>query len=165
MWFSPGRIKIAMSLPKKILLATGIVFIAIQFIQPVRNKSGQVLATDISKTVSISDSVQAILKNNCYDCHSNNTKYPWYSNIQPIGWLLAKHITDGKEALNFSEFGSYSQRRQLSKLDEIINAIRDDIMPLMSYKLMHKHAQLYANEKTIFINWAQQLKGSISGIN
>ncbi|MFA5814946.1 MAG: heme-binding domain-containing protein [Bacteroidales bacterium] len=154
-----------MSLIKKILLVIGIVFIAIQFIQPAHNKSGQVLATDISKIVSIFDSVQAVLKNACYDCHSNNTNYPWYSNIQPMGWLMAKHIRQGKEALNFNAFGSYSLRRQLSKLNGIANSIKDDIMPLSSYKLMHKNAQLSTNEKTLFINWAQQSKDSLSAKN
>ena len=151
-----------MSLTKKILLAICIVIIAIQFIQPSRNKSEQVLLTDISNIVSVSDSVQATLKNACYDCHSNNTNYPWYSNIQPMGWLMANHIEKGKNELNFSEFGTYSQRRQLSKLDGIANSIRDDIMPLKSYKLMHRNAQLDTNEKALFINWADQLRDSLS---
>jgi len=147
---------------KKILLAIGIVFIAIQFFRPAHNKSSQVFATDISKIVSTSDSVQDALINGCYDCHSNNTNYPWYSNIQPMGWLMAKHIKKGKEALNFSEFGSYSPRRQLSKLNGIANSIRDNIMPLSSYKMMHKNAQLSTNEKTLLFNWVQQSKDSLS---
>lgn len=150
-----------MSLTKKILLVICIVIIVIQFIQPDHNKSDQVLQTDISKIVSISDSVQAILKNACYDCHSNNTNYPWYSNIQPMGWLMAIHIEKAKNELNFSEFGTYSQRRQLSKLDGIANSVRDDIMPLKSYKLMHRNAQLSTNERALFINWADQLRVSL----
>lgn len=75
---------------------------------------------------------------------------------------MAKHIKQGKESLNFSEFGSYSPRRQLSKLNGIANSIKDDIMPLSSYKLMHKSAQLSKDEKTLVINWAQQLKDSLS---
>jgi hypothetical protein len=154
-----------LSLAKKILLAVGIVLIIIQFIQPAHNTSVQILATDISKTVSISDSVKALLIITCYDCHSNNTNYPWYSNIQPMGWLMAYHIKKAKNQLNFSEFGSYSQRRQLSKLDGIANSIKDDIMPLNSYKLMHKSAQLNNEEKSLLINWAQQSIDSISEIN
>ena len=154
-----------MSLTQKLLLAIGIAFIAIQFIPPVHNKSGQVLVTDISKIVSITDSVPIVLKNACYDCHSNNTNYPWYSNIQPMGWIMAKHIKQGKEALNFSEFGSYSPRRQLSKLNGIVNSIKDDIMPLSSYKWMHKNAQLSTNEKTLIINWVQLSMASLSAKN
>jgi hypothetical protein len=79
-----------------------------------------------------------------------------------MGWLLAKHIKKGKAALNFSEFGSYSNRKQLSKLTGIANSIRDDNMPLSSYKWMHKNARLNSNEKSLLINWVQKLKDSLS---
>ena len=92
-----------MSWKKKILLAVLIVFVGIQFIQPARNKSGQVLPTDITKTVNIPDEVSDIFENSCYDCHSNNTRYPWYVNIQPMGWIMARHIKKGKENLNYSD--------------------------------------------------------------
>ena len=145
-----------MSKTLKILLGIGLVLIAIQFIRPARNISSQILATDITKTVKVSDSVQAVLKKACYDCHSNNTNYPWYSNIQPVGWFLANHLSEGKRRLNFSEFGSYTQRRQLSKLNDIANEVQDDAMPLSSYKLLHKEARLTANEKSLVIKWGQQ---------
>ncbi len=141
---------------KKVLLATGIVFIAIQFIQPAKNINNQVLATDISKTIPVPDNIQAILKNACYDCHSNNTNYPWYAYIQPSGWLLSSHISEAKGKLNFNEFGNLSARRQISKLDGIANSIKDDIMPLTSYKMMHKNARLSTNEKELLIKWAQE---------
>jgi len=150
---------------KKILLAIGILFFGIQFFRPARNKSDQVLDTDISKMVTTSDSVLSVLKNACYDCHSNITNYPWYSNIQPMGWLMAHHIKQAKNELNFNEFGTYSQRRQLSKLDGIVNSIKDEIMPLKSYRLMHKPAQLSTNEKSLLINWAQQSIDSLPGKN
>jgi len=151
-----------LSFAKKILLAIGIVFITIQLIQPAHNKSNQVLDIDISKMVATSDSVLSVLRNACYDCHSNNTNYPWYSNIQPVGWLMAKHIRKGKEELNFSEFGGYSSRRQFSKLNVIGNSIRDDIMPLRSYELMHKNTILSKYEKALLINWVQQAHDSLS---
>ena len=55
------------------------------------------------------DSVKVILQNACYDCHSNNTRYPWYVNIQPVGWWMSGHIADARDGLNFSEFGGYTQ--------------------------------------------------------
>lgn len=154
-----------MSRIKKVLLAAGIVFIAIQFIQPAKNINNQVSATDISKTIPVPDNVQTIFKNACYDCHSNNTVYPWYSNFQPMAWFMAGHIKEAKEKLNFSEFGSYSTRRQISKLDGIANSIKDDIMPLSSYKLMHKNARLSTNEKELLIKWAQQSQDILSAKN
>jgi len=153
-----------MSLIKKILLVSGVILIAIQFIQPSHNKSDRLLSTDISKMFIVPDSVQALLKMACYDCHSSNTNYPWYSNIQPGGWFMSNHIKDAKKELNFSEFGSYSLRRQLSKLDGISNSVRDDIMPLRSYKLMHRQAQLSSNEKRIIYKWTEQLIDSLSSI-
>ena len=151
-----------MNITKKILLASSVIFIAIQFIQPRHNKSEQLLATDISKVVSIPDTVISMLRISCFDCHSNNTIYPWYSNIQPVSWLMAYHIKQAKGKLNFSEFGTYSQRRQVSKLDGIANSIKDDIMPLSSYKLVHKNARLSTNEKTMLKNWTEQLIDSLS---
>ncbi len=147
---------------KKVLLATGIVFIAIQFVQPEKSTNSLVLSTDILKTIPVPEKVQIILKNACYDCHSNNTIYPWYAYIQPVGWLLSSHISEAKEKLNFSEFGDLSVRRQISKLDGIANSIKDDIMPLTSYKLMHKNARLGTNEKEQLIKWAQQSRDNLS---
>jgi hypothetical protein len=146
-----------MKLVRYILLALGIIFVAIQFIRSERNKNEKPSPTDIAKVFTVPDSVKVILKNACYDCHSNNTSYPWYSHVQPFGWFLTKHITRGKDELNFSEFGSYSTRRQLSKLDEIEDVMNDDIMPLPSYRLLHKKARLSQKEKTLLINWAGNL--------
>jgi hypothetical protein len=147
-----------MSRLKKIWLGSLVVFIAVQFIQPARNKSGQVLYTDISKVVSVPENVRAILQNACYDCHSNNTVYPWYSYIQPAGWWMNAHIKEGKEDLNFSEFGSYSLRRRASKLHAIENSITDGSMPLWSYTLLHKKARLTKEDKTLLISWVQKVK-------
>jgi hypothetical protein len=146
----------------KIILAIGIIIIACQFFRPARNTNSRVTDADISKIVSTPDSVLYALKNACYDCHSNNTVYPWYANLQPVAWLISCHIRKGKEELNFSEFGNYSNRRQVSKLDGIANSILDDIMPLASYRMMHLKAQLSASEKSLLIKWIQQAKDSLS---
>lgn len=151
-----------MSRIKQILVGILIVFIAIQFIQPARNKNGQVLATDISKTYSLPENVQGILKTACYDCHSNNTEYPWYVNIQPVGWILTRHIKQGKEELNFSEFGSYSARRQMSKLKSIVNSIKDGTMPLSSYTFIHKNAKLSQGDKVLIIDWVQKTRDGLA---
>lgn len=154
-----------MNLIKKILLAIVIAFIAIQFIQPVRNTSGQVLPTDISKTVFVPKNVKHVLQTACYDCHSNNTNYPWYNYVQPAAWILANHIKHGKKDLNFSEFGSYSIRRQQSKFKSIISQIKDGEMPLYSYTVIHKNARLTQEQKDLIINWAQHNKDSLDKIN
>lgn len=153
-----GRIKIG-------LLALLIVTIGIQFIQPAPNKNGQVLETDITKIVKVPKNVQVILKTSCYDCHSNNTQYPWYSKIQPSGWWMASHIKKGKSELNFDEFGSYSKRRQQSKLKSIVNTIEDGTMPLTSYTFIHKDAKLGKEDKILLLNWAKITRDSLVAIN
>lgn len=143
-----------MRLAKKIGLVFLTIFIAIQFIQPVRNISGQVVPTDISKTVPVTAPVNAILETACFDCHSNNTSYPWYASVQPFGWILNGHIRKGKAELNFSEFGSYPIRRQKSKLKSIASQLNDNAMPLASYTWMHKKARLSIKQKAMVIEWA-----------
>ncbi|MEP7233386.1 MAG: heme-binding domain-containing protein [Ginsengibacter sp.] len=143
-----------MKLFKKIGLALLIVFIIIQFIRPAHNTSEQLLSTDIAKIYTVPDSVQHLLNTACYDCHSDNTRYPYYAYIQPVAWFLARHIKHGKADLNFGEFGTYSIRKQQSKLKAIINTIRDDEMPLTSYKLMHAVARLSKEEKDLIMKWA-----------
>lgn len=154
-----------MSLLKKVLIALLIVFIVIQFMRPARNQSGQGLPTDISKTVSVPENVQQILQTSCYDCHSNNTDYPWYNHVQPVAWILANHIKHGKRDLNFNEFGSYPIRMQQSKFKSIISQIKDGEMPLYSYTIIHKNARLTQEQKDLIISWAQHNKDSLDKIN
>ena len=146
----------------RILLVAAIVFIAIQFIPSSQNMDGKESTTDISKTVIMPSKVNSVLKNACYDCHSNNTYYPWYSKIQPARLMMDTHVKEGKTELNFSEFGNYSTRSQINKLKGLANSIKDNIMPLSSYKLMHKNANLSNEEKNLIINWALQTSDSLS---
>ena len=150
---------------KKILLAFLILFIGIQFIRPVRNESGQVLTTDITNTFNMPDSVLSVLKTSCYDCHSNNTNYPWYSNIQPVAWLLDSDVKNGKDNLNFSDFGSYTKRRQQSKLRSIVSQIQDNKMPISNYTIMHKNAVLTTRNKALITSWLNKTRDSLSSLN
>ncbi len=151
-----------MILLKKISFALIIILVLIQFIQPAHNQNGQVLDTDISKMVSVPDNIQSILKNSCYNCHSNYTNYPFYIYIQPAGWILSYHIQNGKEKLNFSEFGSYSKRKQVNKMNSIVKQIENDAMPLASYTFIHRDAILTTTDKNVIINWASSARDSIS---
>ena len=150
---------------KCILLFLIIVLVGIQFIRPVRNESEQILSTDITKTFSVPDSVLSVLKISCYDCHSNNTNYPWYSNIQPVAWLLDSDVKNGKDKLNFSDFGSYSKRRQQSKLRSIISQIKDNKMPLSNYTMINRDAILTSDKKALIIDWSNKTKDSLSSLN
>ena len=154
-----------MKLKKKIGFVLLIGFIAIQFIQPAHNKTDKVLPTDIINTTAVPNQVLNLLKNSCYDCHSNNTRYPWYSFVQPGAWWMASHIRKGKGNLNFSDFGTYSNRKQQSKLQAIANSINDNTMPLNSYMVLHKNARLSAENKEILLDWIKATKDSLSQKN
>ena len=127
--------------------------IGIQFIQPARNHGETNSAYSLGRLYEVPDTINWLLQQACFDCHSNTTRYPWYSNVQPIGWILANHIRKGKTDLNFDEFGTYSGRKQKNKLKAIVNQVRDDEMPLRSYTWMHKDARLSEEEKQLLINW------------
>ncbi len=141
---------------KIILLVLLAVLVGIQFIPTGLNKGNVVSAKDISQVYPMPSRVEGILKNSCYDCHSNNTSYPWYNKIQPVAWYLGNHIAEGKKELNFNEFGSYSRRRQRSKLKAVANQIQDGEMPLKTYTFIHRDAKLTKEEKTMILNWVDE---------
>lgn len=146
---------------KKILLGLLIILVVIQFIRPTPNTSDIPSENDIRVHYSVPSNVLSILKRACFDCHSNNTNYPWYSYIQPVAWWLDHHIQEGKEELNFSEFASYSPKKADHKLEEMIEMVEDEEMPLESYTYVHKDAILSDSEKELLINWAKELRNTI----
>jgi hypothetical protein len=146
---------------KKISVLVFLLLVVIQFIRPPRNRSAKIMPTDITKMYDMPDTLRIYFRTACYDCHSNETNYPWYSNIQPVGWVLANHIEKGKHDLNFSEFGSYSIRKQQSKLQAIANSIHDGTMPLSSYTIFHRNTRLTDDVKASIIDWANKIKDSL----
>lgn len=133
-------------------------FLLIQFFRPEQNLSGRMADSHIEKVHEVPDNVKTILEKACYDCHSDNTRYPWYGNIQPAAWFLADHIRKGKEELNFSNFNDYSKRRKKSKFNSMYNQVNDDKMPLDSYILLHKNAKLSKQEKQILLAWFEKME-------
>ena len=147
---------------KKVLLGLLALLVIIQFIRPEKNINTAVTALDMNVMYPIPDSVAQVLQKACYDCHSDNTRYPWYNNIQPVAWWLNDHITDGKKELNFSEYGKRTLPKQAKKLKKIAKEIQEGDMPLSSYTLIHKDAVLTDAEKKMLIDWATGLSQQIS---
>lgn len=148
---------------KKIFAIAFVVLLLMQLYQPARTIDyGPFSAMHLENTYTVPEKVGVILKTSCYDCHSNNTTYPWYSNIQPIRMLMDSHIEEGKENLNFSEWGNYSSRKQRNKLTGISKQIEKGEMPLASYTLIHKNAILSSVQKEELIQWIDQVKDSLS---
>lgn len=143
---------------KKIFTVIVIIILLMQFYQPALNKNLQHVGNlDFTKVYHVPKDVALILQTSCYDCHSNHTNYPFYAYIQPLRFFMDSHIKEGKENLNFSEFGNYSKRKQNNKLDRIIKQIKENEMPLASYTLMHNNAILNASKKEVVINWINTL--------
>ena len=147
-----------MKLLKRIGIVMLVVLVGIQFIPFRTNQDKAVPLSDFIVTNKVPENIGHILRTSCYNCHSNNTEYPWYSRVQPVGWFLQNHINKGKAELNFSEFGSYSVRKQKSKLSSMANQIEKNEMPLTSYTFIHREARLSLDNKKMLINYLNTLQ-------
>ncbi|WP_412559849.1 heme-binding domain-containing protein [Winogradskyella sp. MIT101101] len=150
-----------MKIVKIIAVVLLVAFVGIQFIPTTRNQSDTVPETDFMLVNNVPENIQNKLQVSCYDCHSNNTQYPWYNKVQPVAWFLEDHIKEGKAELNFNEWDSLSSRRKTSKLRSIIKQIENGEMPLDSYTLIHRDAKFSEAEAEEIINWVTQLKDSL----
>jgi len=143
---------------KKILLVLVVILIVIQFIRPEKNIHPQPQPSDISSLYAVPADVDSILVKACNDCHSNNTRYPWYNNIQPVAWWLKNHIDEGKRHLNFNEFASYPAFRKYDNIKEIKKQIDEGGMPISSYTLIHTDARLTDAEKKTITTWSENIR-------
>lgn len=150
-----------MKIVKIISLILLVGFVGIQFVPTDLNQSDTVPKTDFLLVNNTQENISALLQESCYDCHSNNTEYPWYNKVQPAAWYLEDHIQEGKDELNFNEWAEYSDRRKNSKLRSIISQIEEDKMPLDSYTLIHKDAILSDEDKRVIIDYMTALKDSL----
>jgi hypothetical protein len=150
-----------MKLLKLGLLVLAGLFVILQFIRPTKNLSKDPSTSSITTDFTVPSDVQGLLQRSCYDCHSNNTVYPWYAEIQPVGWWLSSHITHGKRSLDFDEFGSYRPFRQYRRFGDIIEQVTKDEMPLPSYLIIHRYAKLSPQEKAVLVGWCRAMIDSM----
>jgi hypothetical protein len=139
---------------KKILGALLIALLLIQFIRPNQDSPQTDQAQSFEQVANPPAEVVSVLKSACYDCHSNETVYPWYSQIAPLSWWLANHIREGREHLNFSEYGQISAEDKGKVKEEIAEVIQKNEMPLSSYTWLHPEAKLTDAQKNTLIQWA-----------
>lgn len=134
------------------MLLALVALVAIQFIRPERNTAGYESVALFEKETKLSSEVSAVLKKNCYDCHSNQTQYPWYAEVAPFSLFLAGYIEEGKKHFNVSEWQDYSIKKKEHKLEELMEMVEDGEMPLKSYSLMH--GNITSQERTLIMQWA-----------
>ena len=156
-----------MASAKKILSRLGLVlvlaFLALQFVRPAKNISSVPPGKDdLIVAHRPPDDVKRLLQVACYDCHSNHTRYPWYAEIQPLGWWLADHVADGKAELNLSEFGALSPKRQGSRIDAMIDETAERHMPLPSYTWAHRDAKLTDAQIKRLTDWLEELREKVA---
>lgn len=141
---------------KKGLLILGALLLLIQLIRPAKNQNINPQPNTLSTILPVPVSLQKIWNTSCTDCHSNYTKYPWYANVMPVGWVLANHINEGKQKFNFDAFATYNKKKQLHKLEELSEVLQDNYMPMNSYTIFHKNAILTEPQKNEIRIWVKQ---------
>ena len=132
-----------------------VVFLGLQFVRPVRTNPSVDQTQTINAHLQITPAVAAILDRSCHDCHSNSTRWPWYSNVSPASWFLVDHVDDGRAHLNFSEWGKQDKRQADNKLEEICEEVTDRMMPIDSYTWIHRSAKLSDADIKLLCDWTE----------
>ncbi len=132
---------------KKIIVAIVVILVGIQFI-PVE-RTNPPIQSDFDAPAD----VKAIIKKACYNCHSNETKWVWYTKIAPVSFLTSSDVSDGRRHLNFSDWNRYADKFAKVK-EKIWDEVREENMPPWQYRIMHSNARLTQEEKDILRNWA-----------
>ena len=140
-----------------------ILFVAIQFIRPERSNPPIDRVQVVEEHLQIPTEIGSILRRSCYDCHSHETVWPWYSAVAPASWLVADDVTEGRKRMNFSEWGSYKMGKVLSLLEGICEETSNDGMPLKPYVLLHPSAALSDVEVKALCDWSEQEMQRLTG--
>lgn len=138
-----------MKLVRRIALVLGVALVAIQLV-PV-DRSNPVVETEMPAP----DDVRGLLRRACYDCHSNETVWPWYSRIAPVSWLLAFDVREGRKELNYSTWNRYDEKRQAKLVKESWEELAEGEMPPWYYTPLHPEATLSDAERAVLREWAK----------
>lgn len=149
------------SLLSKILFGLALLLIVLQFFGPDTSVSEYDASKDFLSVYQPSQEISAILQSACYDCHSYQTNYPWYSNIVPISWWLQDHIDEGRDEFNLSLWADYTPERADHKIEEAIELVEDEEMPLPSYTWIHSDARLSNTERDELVVWFTSLRSDL----
>lgn len=137
-----------MKFVKKLILLLVAALVAVQFV-PVKRENPPVEAD-----IAASSEVKAVLRRACYDCHSNETEWPWYSRVAPVSWLVSRDVTKGREELNFSTFGNLPPEKRKKKIHEAWEEVEEGKMPLAIYTRLHGDAKLSDPDRAVLRAWA-----------
>ncbi len=147
-----------MKLLKKVFLGLILLFVLAQFFRPEKNEGSIDTIAYFESETNPPDHIKGILKQSCYDCHSDVTVYPWYNNITPVNYWMADHIKHGKKHFNVSKWEGNAIKRKDHKFEELIEMVEDKSMPLKSYTWTHKDANLSEEDIKALVDWAKQVR-------
>lgn len=143
---------------KRILLGLVILFLGMQLFRIDMENPTVNYEQDFISMMDPPAEVETILRTSCYDCHSNETNYPWYSNVAPVSWWVEHHIEEGREELNFSEWGTYDAERKEHKLEECAEEVEEGEMPLQPYTITHGNAKLSEEQRELLEEWFNSMR-------
>ena len=153
---------------KKILKYTGlgllVIFIIAQFFQVSKTNPEVIAEKDFINMVKPTEAISKVLKTACYDCHSHETRYPWYTYVVPVGHWIKNHVKQGTKHLNFSVWGDYSAKKADHKLEECVEFVEEKKMPLNSYTITHRDAILSESDRIMLIQFFNGLRGKVEEI-
>ena len=138
---------------KKIAIGFIVLLVIIQFFRIDKTNPTIIQENDFISITNPPENIKNLLKTSCYDCHSNESTYPWYTNVAPISWWVKQHINEAREELNFSEWGAFTEKRKKHKLEECFEMVEEGEMPLKSYLIVHDEAKLTTEQKNELVVW------------
>jgi hypothetical protein len=142
-------------------MIVAVLLVIAQFIRPAKNVPDGRAAHPMTEIYPVPPDIDSVFRVACYDCHSDSTRYPWYANVQPVGWWLNNHIQEGKRKMNFSEFSAYQLRRQFGKFRDIVTELTEGGMPLPSYLIAHADARLTKEQAGRIVAWAEAMQDTM----
>lgn len=147
-----------MNVTKKIFLALLVTFLIAQCFRPEKNDGSIESLNLFIEDTKPSQDVQVILTERCFNCHSDYTKYPWYSNITPLNYWFEDHIKHGKKHFNVSKWENYSIKKKDHKFEELIQEVEEKKMPLASYTYTHREVNLTEDQILKVVDWAKKVR-------
>lgn len=143
---------------RRVFIGLLILIVLMQLIKVDRSNPPLQMHKDFITLTQAPKQINLLLKKSCYDCHSNETHYPWYFSVAPISWWAKDHVNDGRRHLNFSTWADYPSEKKEHKLDECYTEIAEGEMPLTSYTLAHPKAVLSHEQKTMLMEWLKRIE-------
>jgi hypothetical protein len=144
---------------RRVLICVLVILAGLQFVRP--DRTNPPVQAGASLTLQAPTHITAILDRSCRDCHSNQTRWPWYTNVSPVSWLVANHVHRGRDHFNYSEWTTYTSDDQDKFLGAMCDLARRERMPVPSYRLIHRDATLSPAELTALCAWSDKMRDTL----